>query len=457
MHAMKFVRIEAEYFTAIEFWQSGRHTGAIAGRRLVIALAFGTWLCALSGGAHAQTFVNSWIDGAKLLADARLRFENVDDASKALTASALTLRARLGVQSGTWNGLSALVEMDGLLDINNQFNSTRNGKTTFPTVADPQMAVLNRLQLSYSSDFDTSAVLGRQRIVLGDQRFVGNAGWRQHEQTYDAFAITNTSIPGVTAMYAYIDRVNRVYGDAMQVPATAPAGAFRCDCHVLDVAYSGTKDLKVEAFGLLVDVSQTTGAVATKLATSRLSTATFGAQASYHLALDEDWTANLLASYAHQSDYGNNPGSVDLDYWRGEGAVSYANVTATVGYEAMQGNGTVGFSTPLATIHAFDGWADMFLTTPANGLDNFYVKTSYKMPFLASAFHIDSASATVIHRDSSTDRTDIGIGREWDGALEFGFDKALLLLQYADYQGSGVGFGGFADKSIGWVQLSYKY
>jgi hypothetical protein len=422
-----------------------------------MSLALAAGLCAPQGGAHGHTFVNSWIEGAKPLIDVRLRYESVSDASKAATASALTLRARLGVQTGTWNGLSALMEIDGLLDVDSQFNSTRNNRTSFPVVADPQMAALNRLQLSYASDWNTTAVLGRQRLILGDQRFVGNAGWRQHEQTFDAFVVTNTSIPGVTAFYGYIGRVNRVYGEATQLPATAPAGAWHCDCHVLDVTYSGTKDLKLEAFALLVEVSQKTGAAAAKLATSRLSTATFGAQGSYRLALDKNWAANLLAAFAHQRDVANNPEEISLDYWRAEAAVSYTNLTATVGYEVMQGNGTVGFSTPLATIHAFDGWADMFLSTPTNGLDNFYIKTAYKMPFLARSLHIDSASVTLIRRDFSTDRANIGIGGEWDGALEFGYDKVSLLLQYADYRGSGVGRGGFANKSIGWLQISYKY
>src|SRR5579871_1444932 len=139
---MKSARIGEVYPPATGLPDLLRQTRTRTARSLGVSLMLAAGLCAPGGAAHAQTFVNSWIDGAKLLADARLRYENVDDASKAVTANAVTLRARLGVQSGTWNGLSALVEMDGLLDINNQFNSTRNGKTTFPTVADPQMAVL---------------------------------------------------------------------------------------------------------------------------------------------------------------------------------------------------------------------------------------------------------------------------------------------------------------------------
>ena len=36
--------------------------------------------------------------------------------------------------------------------------------------------------------------------------------------------------------------------------------------------------------------------------------------------------------------------------------------------------------TPLATLHAFNGWADMFLTTPANGLQDLYFRASYTLP-----------------------------------------------------------------------------
>src|SRR3546814_3293516 len=37
------------------------------------------------------------------------------------------------------------------------------------------------------------------------------------------------------------------------------------------------------------------------------------------------------------------------------------------------GNGVVAFQTPLATLHAFNGWADRFLSTPGNGLEDIYV------------------------------------------------------------------------------------
>ncbi len=175
--------------------------------------------------AHAQSPLDAWIDGAAPIADIRARYESVDDAGKKIRANAYTLRARLGFQTGTWNGLSALAEMDVLWDINSAFNSTRNRKTSYPVVADPEMAALNRLELSYVSDFGTAVAVGRQRILLGDQRFVGNSGWRQHEQTFDALTVTNTSLPGLAASYSYVNRVNRVYGPGAPFPASGPAGA----------------------------------------------------------------------------------------------------------------------------------------------------------------------------------------------------------------------------------------
>ncbi|HKD47512.1 MAG TPA: hypothetical protein VKB67_07485 [Rhizomicrobium sp.] len=423
--------------------------------------AFALSFIALSSEAQAASIFDAWLDGARPLVDIRARYESVDDQSKAIGATADTLRARLGVQSGEWNGLTALVEMDGIWDINDAFNSTRNGRTAYAIVADPQMAALNRAELSYTSDYATSLVIGRQRILLGDQRFVGNAGWRQHEQTFDAATLANNSIAGLTLTYSYVDRVNRVYGPDLPVPATGPAGAYDCNCHLFNAEYAGVPGLKLDGFGYLLDLSQNHGPASARLATQKLSTATFGVEGSYSQAIAEDLSAQLLGEYAHQNPYGNNPLAFSLDYWRGEAGLTFASITGTVGYEELQGNGTLGFSTPLATTHLFDGWADLFLTTPVNGLADIYVQGAYPVTFLARDLHIDAVKASAAYRDFSTALTtgagSTGLGTEVDAALEFDYDKAAVLLQYASYHGAGIGLGGFPDKSIAWLQVAYKY
>ena len=96
----------------------------------------------------------------------------------------------------------------------------------------------------------------------------------------------------------------------------------------------------------------------------------------------------------------------------------------------------------------------MFLTTPANGLDDFYLKGSYAIP---GFMKLKSLSASLTYHSFTTDRGNVGIGNEWDALLELAVDqKASLLLGIADYHGAGVGLGGFKDKTVSWLQLAYK-
>ena len=164
-------------------------------------------LSAFAAPAQAQSLMDAIAKGRPVI-DLRARYEAVQDAGMAVDANVLTLRARLGYETGTWNGLSLQADFDQVFS-NQAYNSTRNGKTAYAVVADPAMTALNRLQLTYASDFGTKFVLGRQRLLIVNQRFVGNAGWRQHEQTYDALSAVNNSIDGLTLNYAYLYRTNR--------------------------------------------------------------------------------------------------------------------------------------------------------------------------------------------------------------------------------------------------------
>ncbi|MEO8300307.1 MAG: hypothetical protein ABI608_00865 [Rhizomicrobium sp.] len=423
-------------------------------------------LCLLcSTAAHAELPLAGIIAQGRAVIDLRARYETVTDNSKALDANAGTVRARLGYDTGYWNSFQLGFDFDQIWTVGGAtYNSTRNGKTAYPTVADPAMTTLNRLTLTYASDFDTKFTVGRQRLLIGNQRYVGNVGWRQHEQTYDSLSLVNTSIEDLSFTYAYLYRVNRIGGPAIPVPsttnpaATGQANYFKSDSHVMDAVYIGVDNLRLEAYSFLLDLSAPgfATAPAQRTATSRLSTATYGGRADYSVALAEDVTGKLTGEVAHQTNYANNPLSISLNYWLGEGSVTYKGLTGLVGYEVLEGNGTIGFATPLATLHLFNGWADMFLTTPANGLKDFYLKAAYVLP--ADFIDMRSLTATVFYHDFTTDNLTAGIGSEWDASLELAVDaNASLLAKYAVYRGAGVAFGGFPDKSIFWLQLAYKY
>ena len=427
----------------------------------VSVLAF---LCS-TAAAHAELPLAGIIAQGRPVIDLRARYETVTDNSKTLDANANTIRARLGYDTGYWNNFQLGFDFDQIWTVGGAtYNSTRNGKTAYPTVADPSMTALNRLTLTYASDFDTKFTIGRQRLLIGNQRYVGNAGWRQHEQTYDSLSAVNTSITDLTFTYAYLYRVNRVNGPAIPVPsntnpaATGQANYFKSDSHVMDAVYVGVDNLRLEGYAFLLDLSAPGFAttVPQQTATSRLSTATYGGRADYSFPLGEDVGGKLTGEFAHQTNYANNPLSISLNYWLGEASASYAGLTGLVGYEVLEGNGTIGFATPLATLHAFNGWADMFLTTPTNGLKDLYLKASYALP--ADFIEMRSLTGIVTWHDFTTDNLNAGIGSEWDASLELAVDaNASVLAKYAGYQGSGVAFGGFPDKSIFWLQLAYKY
>jgi hypothetical protein len=418
-----------------------------------------------STAARAEDPLTALIAQGTPVIDLRARYETVDDKSKILDGNAETLRARLGYETGAWNKLQLAFDFDQIWNLGSEdFNSTRNGRTAYPVIADPKMTTLNRLQLSYASDFNTKFTIGRQRILIGNQRFVGNAGWRQHEQTFDSLSAVNNSIKDLTFTYAYLYRINRIFGPDVPVPSgTVPAAAtqanyFKSNSHVMDAVYGGIAGLKLEGYVLLLDLSAPSYAAlpAQQTAVWKLSTATYGGRADYTTAVTDGVSARLTGEYARQTNYANNPLSYGLNYWLGEASASYDGATALMGYESLGGNGAIGFSTPLATGHGFNGWADMFLSTPANGLNDLYGKISYGVP--ADFVGMKALTGTLYYRSFSTDNLGAGIGHEWDLQAQLDVDRNFnLLVQYADYRGANVALGGFADKSIFWLQAAYKY
>jgi hypothetical protein len=412
-------------------------------------------LCALSImvtsvltiSARAQNeFVSALAGGAPLI-DLRLRFEDIAQSNKPRRAYAATLRARLGYETGQFHGFSALAEADLIGHAwGEHFNNTLNGQTAFPVIADPDIAALNRLQLDYAAALTDDAAanrpdlhvhVGRQRIIFGDARFIGNAPWRQHEQTYDAVMIVDTSLPSTTLSYAYVNQVNRVFGP------NSPMGRFNGDTNLFNAVYSGLAPvLNIEAYDYLLDFRQAPA----------LSTATYGARGEIRLNLLPDMTAQLNAAYARQSNYGPNPAHFDLGYYLGEAGLAYGGMSETLGYEVLEGNGAIGFSTPLASLHGFQGWAELFVTDPPNGIRDFYVRTRYTFsaPLISSTI-----AATVIHHDFNAEHVQAAYGKEWDASLEAALPQGFMLgTAYADFKGNR---GAFPDKAVFWFYSGYRY
>ena len=166
------------------------------------------WL--ILGSAVAATPATAQDIALKPLAEARLRYETVDQAGLPDDADALTVRVRSGIQALS-GPLMAIVEAQGTLALVGDYYDGLHGAATRPLVADPQNIALYLAQLQYRTKA-VAVTIGRQRIALDDERFVGTVPFRDNGQTFDAARIEWTGVKGLKADLTYAWRVNTIWG-----------------------------------------------------------------------------------------------------------------------------------------------------------------------------------------------------------------------------------------------------
>ena len=363
---------------------------------------------------------------------ARLRYETVDQANFPNSADALTLRARVGGELKS-SGFSFLAEGEGTVALADDYNDTLpgNGAEPFPVVADPENLELNRLQVSYMKD-GTGVTVGRQRIILDNARFVGNVGWRQNEQTFDAVRGQAKLGPvSLDATYSISQRT--VFG------VDSPNDHFDGDLVLLNAGIK-LPVVEAKAFAYLLDYD-------TRLA---FSSQTYGGLATAGFDIPAVGKLTALVSLAKQSDYGANPVAYDAEYINAQLGLALFGFGLTAGYEELGSDGGVAaFQTPLATLHAFNGWADLFLTTPASGLRDYYagVSKTFGVPFLPGL------KADVTYHEFDSDFGGFEYGHEWDASLGFKLGPVGLLAKYANYQSEGFAF----DTEKFWLQAEVNF
>lgn len=328
---------------------------------LLTALCSLPFMVSAEDGA-SQPIYSLFSDG-KTSFDFRYRYENVGDDSTSKDAQASSLRSRLTFQSGTYQGFSFLTEFDDVTTLgDDHYNSTANGRTQYAVVADPEGTEVNQAYLSYTSG-NAVASYGRQRILHANQRFIGGVGWRQNEQTYDGFLAQFKTDTGLAFDYAYVYNVNRIFGpDDGPVQPADHSG----DNHFLRVDYKISEMHSLSAFGYALDIDQDSDYAPGK--TIDNSSDTYGLEYSGKFG-----AATLKASYATQSDAGKSNLKYDADYFLMEAGYKFKHVNLSVGYEELGAKDGVGFKTPYATLHKFQGWADKFLVTPPDGIEDIYL------------------------------------------------------------------------------------
>lgn len=353
-----------------------------AGRITALLVACGTACCATA----------SAVDLAKAVADGktslgfRYRLEHVSQDGIDEDALASTARARLTWNSAETDNFTFGIETDYSLILGiEDFNSTTNGRTEYPVVADPKGFDLNQAFVKYGNG-DTTVTVGRQRINHGGQRMLGGVAYRQNEQTYDALRIEGKA-GDLDLDYSYIHNVNRIFGpsDAVQ------PGDWYGNSHAFRASASPTDGHTLAGFAYLFDLSNANGPP--------------NANATYGVDYEGKFEAlTLSAAVARQSDYADNPASYDALYYMVQGVANVGALTLTGAYEVLgSDDGNAGFRTPVATLHKFQGWTDRFLATPAAGVRDLWFSVAGK---------VGDATVTGVFHDFQADEGGADYGSE---------------------------------------------
>ncbi len=375
-------------------------------------------LCATAVAAEPATLADALAQGGVSL-NARLRYEGVEQTGLR-NADAFTLRTRLGFATAPLQGWKALLEAENIIAADGGSYSQAGlnpGGAGRAVVADPETTEINQALLSYTGG-RTTATLGRQRLVLDNARFVGDSGWRQNMQTFDAFVLSDKSLDQTVLTYAYLRRINRVFGDRHA------QGYWQSDSHLFNASYTGLGAGTLTGYAYLLDFKNTAAAN---------SCATYGASFSGTAKLSAGLKLAYRAELATQTDYGASALNYAARYSALEAGLAGKPGSLGLACELLGSGSNVGFKTPLATLHAFNGWADLFLTTPAAGLRDTCVKATVNLPA--------AVALLAFEHWYEADTTGARLGTEFNLQLSRKFGKSVTgLVKFADFRSDSAGF-----------------
>ena len=367
-------------------------------------------------------------DEGKATLDFRLRYEAVDQDNAAKDADALTLRTRLNYKTATYNNFSAFVEFEDSRAVGvDDYNDTNGNGTEYSVIADPEHTEVDQAYVQYKAN-GLTAKLGRQVITLDNHRFVGHVGWRQDKQTFDA-ASFNYKADKFDLTYAYINKRNRIFGDEKDLDSKD---------HLINLSYN-TGYGKLTGYSYMLEVDE---GVDNSLDTYGVRFAGKKKDGKNKWLYAVEYATQDSESDSAAKDY-------SADYMLAELGYVTNGLTFKGGYEVLgSDNGEYGFATPLATLHKFNGWADQFLGTPAQGLADMYGSVSGKAfgGKWSVVYHNYKADEEKGGVDDLGDEINVSYGKSFNKTFSGG-------IKYASYSAGDIKVD--ADKLWVWVGAKF--
>jgi hypothetical protein len=379
--------------------------------------------------ARADDFTEA-MTSSKASINLNLRYESVKQDNVLQDASALTLRTLLTYDTGNYKGFSAKVEMEDTRIVLGQgdytVGPTGYNPGLYSVIADPEHTELDQGYIQYKHNA-LSVKLGRQEITMDGQRFVGHVGWRQDRQTFDALSTKYAPSQNLTLQYIYITQRNRIFAQDADLDAKD---------HLVNAAYK-TAYGTLTGYGYLLEADNDTD--------NALDTFGISFAGSINVS---DTNVLYLAEYASQNS-DSVTADFNVNYVNFEAGTVIKGITAKVGYEVLGSDGgNFGFSTPLATLHKFNGWSDQFLGTPSQGL----VDTSFTLAGQA----LGAGWKVVYHKFDADDASDTvdDLGSEFNLSYVKKYAEHYTLgIKYAAYSAGDIKVD--ADKI--WLWLGAKF
>ncbi len=360
------------------------------------------------------------IANGKSMSSFRLRDEFVQQDGKTRDAQAVTMRTLLGWQTAPLHGLSVGAQWINVAVLNDDYDNGRNGatqtgKASYPRVVDPDYTGVNQFYLDWTGLANTRMRLGRQSVKLDNVRFIGNVEFRQVMQVFDGISVENKGLlPDTTLFVAQFDKLTQV-------------STLKQDANISLVnarhAISPTENLI--GYGYFIDWN------AASLQST--STRTLGVRLDGERPVAADWKLMYTAEYAKQSPHADGASTIDNHYSRIGTGARYGSWFARLDQEVLSSNGSKAFQTPLGTNHLFQGWADLFLTTPTEGIRDTFVTAGSKhgeFALLAEYhwFHAERAFAL------ATGGTGTNYGQELDLSASWSRGPWMAKLEYARFR-----------------------
>lgn len=384
------------------------------------------------------------LTGGKFSGNFRFRYEYADQAGFNQTAEAFTLRSVLGYETKALHGFSINAQVYGVSPLNDDYNDAKKGapiasRTQYPTIADPEDYDFQQLYIQFKNA-SHQVKLGRQALILDNWRFVGDVRFRQNWQVMNGLSYVNTSLADTTITAAHFDQVKQINTKIQDA-----------DIDILHAKYALTAGTSLSAYGYWLGWDGR--------ALEATSSKTFGARLNGAEKINDDWKVLFTAEYAQQDNYKNGNRNIDNDYYWLGGGLDYHGWYATLNQEKLSGNSNgVAFQTPLGTNHIFNGWTDLFSTTPAEGLDDTILMAGGQLlgASIKAEYHLMNADR---HFNKAGGGTGNQYGKELDIGVYYPFSKQFTgSIEYGNFKEGDIrATGRKRDAEKIWLTASYSF